>query len=54
MYSEDKSALRKTLSGVVNNIRTFVEKGFSSDDIIVAVIQDGLTKVDQSVIEFFS
>jgi hypothetical protein len=45
--------LRKTLSGIANNIATFTQNGISADDIIVAVILDGIEKVDKSVVEFF-
>ncbi len=34
--------LRKTLAGVSNNIATFVQNGLSPDEIIVAVIMDGI------------
>lgn len=53
MYSEDKTMLRKTLAGVSNNIATFVQNGIPSDDIIVAVVMDGIEKVDPSVVELF-
>lgn len=45
--------LRKTLAGVSNNIATFVQNGISADDIIVAVIMDGIEKVDPSVVDLF-
>lgn len=45
--------LRKTLSGVSNNIATFVKNGVPSDEIIVAVVMDGIEKVDSTVIDFF-
>jgi hypothetical protein len=45
--------LRKTLAGVSNNIANFVRNGISSDDIVVAVIMDGIEKVDPSVVDFF-
>ena len=53
MYSEDKGMLRKTLAGVSNNIATFVQNGLSPDEIIVAVIMDGIQKVDPSVVDLF-
>ncbi len=46
--------LRKTLAGVSNNIATFVQNGISSDDIVVAVVMDGIQKVDSSVVDFFT
>lgn len=53
MYSEDKTMLRKTLAGVSNNIAVFNQNGISADEIIVAVVMDGIEKVDSSVVEFF-
>lgn len=53
MYSEDRSMLRKTLAGVSNNIATFVQNGVPADEIIVAVVMDGIEKVDPSVVELF-
>jgi hypothetical protein len=53
MYSEDKTMLRKTLAGVSKNIATFVQNGISSDDIVVAVMIDGIEKVDPSVVDLF-
>lgn len=46
--------LRKTLAGVSNNIANFVQNGISADDIIVAVVMDGIEKVDATVVDFFS
>lgn len=45
--------LRKTLAGVSNNIATFVQNGISADNIAVAVIMDGIEKVNSTVISFF-
>lgn len=45
--------LRKTLAGVSNNIATFVKNGIPSDSIMVAVVMDGIEKVDHSVVDFF-
>lgn len=53
MYSEDKAALRGTLAGIAESIRHFIDNKIPPDDIVVAVIQDGIEKVDPSVIEFF-
>lgn len=46
--------LRKTLAGVSNNIATFVQNGIPSDDIVVAVVMDGIQKVNPSVVDFFT
>lgn len=53
MYSEDKTMLRKTLTGIENNIITFVKNGISADEIAVCVLMDGIEKVDESVVSFF-
>jgi hypothetical protein len=34
--------LRKTLAGVSKNIATFLHNGVSPDDIVVAVMVDGI------------
>lgn len=54
MYSEDKTMLRRTLSGVADNIRTFVRNGYSPDDIAVVFVMDGIEVVDESVLGFFA
>lgn len=45
--------LRKSLAGVSNNIATFVQNGISADDIAVAVVMDGIEKVNPNVTDFF-
>jgi hypothetical protein len=45
--------LRKTLAGVSNNIATFAKNGIPSDDIVVAVMIDGIEKVDTTVVDLF-
>ena len=34
--------LRRTLSGIASNIATFIKNGFSSDEIAVFFIMDGI------------
>jgi hypothetical protein len=34
--------LRKTLAGISNNIAYFAKNGIPSDEIVVAVIMDGI------------
>lgn len=41
--------LRKTLASVSNNIATFVQNNIPSDDIIVAVIINGILKLDHLI-----
>lgn len=42
MYSEDKSMLKRTLSGVGKNVETFVKAGYNYNDIGVFVVMDGI------------
>jgi hypothetical protein len=42
MYSEDKSMLKRTLSGIRQNILTFHKNQISSNQIVVVVIMDGI------------
>lgn len=53
MYNEDKSMLKRTLSGITKNIKTFFENGVHYNDIGVFVIMDGIEKVDFGVEQFF-
>ena len=46
MYSEDKTMLRRTLSGISNNILNFVKDGVNPDKIGVFFIMDGIEVVD--------
>lgn len=46
MYSEDKPMLKRTLEGISDNIDLLIEKGTNPDDIFVAIIIDGIQKVD--------
>lgn len=53
MYSEDKPMLKRTLEGIADNIDLLIEKGTSPDDIYVAIIIDGIQKVDESLFTYF-
>lgn len=53
MYSEDKPMLKRTLEGIADNIDLLIEKGTSPDDIYVAIIIDGIQKVDPSLFTYF-
>ena len=53
MYSEDKPMLKRTLEGIADNIDLLIEKGTSPDDIFIAVIIDGIQKVDPSLFTHF-
>lgn len=51
MYNESKIDLKRTLSGVKNNIKNFVNNGIRSDQIVVCVILDGIEATDPSISE---
>ena len=53
MYSEDKPMLKRTLEGIADNIDLLIEKGTNPDDIFVAIIIDGIQKVDPSLFTYF-
>lgn len=53
MYSEDKPMLKRTLEGIADNIDLLIEKGTSPDDIYVAIVIDGIQKVDPSLFDYF-
>jgi hypothetical protein len=42
MYSEDKFMLKRTLSGISQNILNFHKNGISSHEIGIFVIMDGI------------
>ena len=41
--------LKKTLSGIEDNIATFAKNGISSDKIAVCVVMDGIEFADPSI-----
>jgi hypothetical protein len=53
MYSEDKPMLKRTLEGIADNIDLLIEQGTNPDDIFVAIIIDGIQKVDPSLFTYF-
>ena len=53
MYSEDKRMLKRTLEGIADNIDLLITKGMSPDDIFVAIVIDGIQKVDESLFGYF-
>ena len=53
MYSEDKPMLKRTLQGIADNIDLLVEKGKAPADIFVAIVIDGIQKVDPSLFTYF-
>ena len=53
MYSEDKPMLKRTMSGIAENIDSLICSGVSPDDIIVCIVIDGIQKVDPSLFDYF-
>jgi hypothetical protein len=53
MAGEDRKVLKKTLTGVAQNVDELVKSGVSPDDIFVVVMIDGVQKVDHSLFEYF-
>jgi hypothetical protein len=53
MAGEDRKALKKTLTGVAENVDEMVRSGVSPDDIFVVVMVDGVQKADKSLFEYF-
>lgn len=45
MYNESRNAINLTLNGIYNNLRHFKEAGFSTGDIAVVLMQDGILKL---------
>ncbi len=53
MKKEDKKVLKKSLTGIAQNIDQLVRSGVSPDDIFVVVMIDGVKNVDRSLYEYF-
>lgn len=45
--------LKRTLEGIADNVDLLIQKGTNPDDIFVAVIIDGIQKVDESLFTYF-
>ena len=45
MYNESKGAINLTLNGIYKNLKYFKEAGFSTGDIAVVLMQDGILKL---------
>ncbi len=45
MYNESKNAINLTLNGIYDNLGHLKEQGFSSEEIGVVLIQDGILKL---------
>lgn len=45
MYNESRNAINLTLSGIYNNLEYLEAEGFSSEEIGVVLIQDGILKL---------
>lgn len=53
MYNESLELFLKTLQGIQSNLPGFNQIGISPERIVVVVIQDGIMKMDKSVVEYF-
>ena len=53
MKKEDKRVLKKSLTGIAQNIDELVRSGVSPDDMFVVVMIDGVKNVDKSLYEYF-
>ncbi|KAL4468647.1 hypothetical protein ABPG74_005150 [Tetrahymena malaccensis] len=53
MYSEERVFLEQTLYHIFKNMRGFEEIGLKDFQIVVVVIQDGITKMKEEVVDFY-
>lgn len=53
MKKEDKKVLKKSLTGIAQNIDQLIRSGVSPDDMFVVVMIDGVKNVDRSLYEYF-
>lgn len=52
MYNEDKDMLNNTLQGIGENIVQLYKQGVDPDKIVVIIVQDGIEKMDKSILPF--
>jgi precorrin-6B methylase 1 len=52
MYNEDKDMLNNTLQGIGENIVQLYKQGVDPDKIVVVIVQDGIEKMDKSILPF--
>lgn len=50
MYNEDKEMLNNTLLGIGENIAKLCQDGVDPDKIVVIIVQDGIEKMDKSIL----
>ena len=53
MYSEDKKMLMSTLKGIQENVQNMILNQTPPDQITVVVVQDGIEKMDSSIVDYF-
>jgi hypothetical protein len=53
MKKENKKVLKKSLTGIAQNIDELIRSGVSPDDMFVVVMIDGVKNVDRSLYEYF-
>ncbi|KAL4476141.1 hypothetical protein ABPG74_009874 [Tetrahymena malaccensis] len=54
MYGEPKDFLVNTLRGIYKNLKHFESMGISSKQIVVVIFQDGIMKMKEEMVDFFS
>lgn len=53
MYSEERVFLEQTLYHIFKNMKGFEETGIKDFQIVVVVIQDGIMKMKEEVVDFY-
>lgn len=53
MYSEERVFLEQTLYSISRNLEGFKELGLKDFQIVVVVIQDGIMKMKEEVVDFY-
>ncbi len=53
MYNEDRTMLNNTLQGIGENIINLYKQGVDPDKIVVIILQDGIEKMDKSILDMF-
>ncbi|EGR27608.1 hypothetical protein IMG5_193390 [Ichthyophthirius multifiliis] len=54
MYAEKRNFLENTLIHIQNNLEEFKKHGVSNQQIVVVVLQDGIMKMKQETVDFYS
>jgi len=54
MYSESRDFLVNTLHSIAKNLHYFNKINVSNKSIVVVIIQDGIMKMQEDMVEFYS